>query len=229
MTEETENSSPPLAFARPKDDAVIQNVTLQADNGGTYVLGPPPEPVVVELQGLSTMGMTGRLSASGSASGVGAASGVGSSIASAIGNTAGVMNASEAPDQANMAGYVAPPIRTVIIRTVLSNQVAVQFAARSFVAMLELKIESLRAEGSNSEITEFADLKHRVGEFLGANEKGAETPIVNTTLSIADGLRRFWTEKHVSICEKTLNVALFCAAAGVLAIPTAVGICHAGA
>jgi hypothetical protein len=111
----------------------------------------------------------------------------------------------------------------------------VQCAARSFVAMLELKIESLRAEGSNSEITEFADLKHRVGEFLGANEKGAETPIVNTTLSIADGLRRFWTEKHVSICEKTLNVALFgaglsfCAAAGVLAIPTAVGICHAGA
>jgi hypothetical protein len=119
----------------------------------------------------------------------------------------------------------------MIIRTVLSNQIVVQFTALSFLASLELKIETLRAEGgSNSEIPEFDDLKRRVEEFLAANAKQEETPIADSMLSIADGLRRYWTEKHVSICDKTLNIALFgaglsfCAAAGVLAVSTALTV-----
>ena len=76
---------------------------------------------------------------------------------------------------------------------------------------LDLKIEALRAEGSNSTIAEFDDLKRRVEEFLTANERRQEASIADNALSIADGFRRFWTEKHVSICEKTLDMTLFSA------------------
>jgi hypothetical protein len=136
----------------------------------------------------------------------------------------------EAADTAQFEGRVTPPDRIVIIRTVQANQAVVQLTALSLLSALELKIETLRATGSNSEIVEFDDLKRRVEEFLAANAKCDETPIADTTLSIADGLRRFWTEKHVSICEKTLDMTLFgaglafCGAAGVLAVPTAVTV-----
>lgn len=136
----------------------------------------------------------------------------------------------EAADTAQFEGRVTPPSRIVIIRTVQANQAVVQLTALSLLSALELKIETLRAAGSNSEIAEFDDLKRRVEEFLAANAKRDEAPIADTTLSIADGLRRFWTEKHVSICEKTLDMTLFgvglafCGAAGILAVPTAVTV-----
>ncbi|WP_139372801.1 hypothetical protein [Nitrobacter vulgaris] len=87
----------------------------------------------------------------------------------------------------------------------------------------------LRESGSNSEIDEFSNLKHRVEEFLAANAKRDGEPIAKA-LSIADGLRHFWEEKHVSICEKTLDMTLwgaglaFCSAAGVLTVPTAIAV-----
>lgn len=135
----------------------------------------------------------------------------------------------EETDTARFDGHTGLQ-RTVIIRTVLSNQIQVQLAAVSLLSAIELKIELLRESGSNSEVDEFYGLKRRVEEFLAANAKRDEAPIAEATLSVADGLRRFWTEKHVSICEKTLDMTLFgaglafCGVAGVLTVPTALTV-----
>lgn len=109
--------------------------------------------------------------------------------------------------------------RTVIIRTVLANQVVVQLTALSLLNALELKIETLRAEGrSNSEIAEFDDLKRRVEDFLAANDKRDESPIADTTLSIADALRHLLMHENVRDIG-LLGVGLsFCAAAGALGV-----------
>jgi hypothetical protein len=125
----------------------------------------------------------------------------------------------ETPDIAHFVGHVTSR-RTVIVRTVLNNQVAVQVTALSLLAALDLKIEALRAGGSNSEITEFDDLKRRVEEFLAANKTREEARIADSTLSIADGLRRYWTEKYENICDiGLLGVGLsFCATAGALGV-----------
>ena len=122
----------------------------------------------------------------------------------------------EAPDVAQFVGHVTSR-RMVIIRAVLDNPVAVQLTALSLLVALDLKIQ---AGGSNSEIAAFDDLKRRVEEFLAANEKAEETAIADTTLSIADGLRRYWTEKHETICDTgLLGVGLsFCAVAGALGV-----------
>ena len=91
-----------------------------------------------------------------------------------------------------------------------------ELTALSLLNALELKIEILRAEGSNSEIAEFHDLKRRVEEFLAANAKRDEAPIADTTLSIADGLRRLLMHENVRDIG-LLGVGLsFCAAAGAL-------------
>jgi hypothetical protein len=142
---------------------------------------------------------------------------IGIGVAGEVG--VGVAHGGEAPDIAQFVGHVTTG-RTLIIRTVLNNRVAVQLSALSLLAALDLKIDTLRAGGSNSEITAFDDLKHRVEEFLAANEKAEETAIADTTLSIADGLRRYRTEKYENICDVgLLGIGLsFCAAAGALGV-----------
>ena len=243
-----EATPPPIAFARPDEDAVIQRGrTLQADPGA-YALGPPPGSVSVDLTGVAATGIAGTLSI-GTASGAGTASGVGSSIASAVGgsversdtplalrtegqplpreeadpaSSTSIANVTEAADSARFEVHVTQPNRTVIIRTVLANQVVVRLTALSLLNALELKIETLRAEGSNSEIAEFHDLKRRVEEFLAANAKRDEAPIADTTLSIADGLRRLLMHENVRDIG-LLGVGLsFCAAAGALNVSDSV-------
>jgi Hypothetical protein (DUF2513) len=178
--------------------------------------GQPPfvDPSPVQggtgLQGVSGRGMAGGETHPGRFQGVGAK-----------GMAAGERLA---------GGHAGLPQRTVIIRKVLSNQVEAQLTALSLLSAIELKIEVLRESGSNSEVDEFHDLKHRVEEFLAANAKRDEAPIAEATLSIAAGLRRFWSEKHISICEKALDMTLFgaglafCGVAGVLAVPTALTV-----
>jgi hypothetical protein len=130
----------------------------------------------------------------------------------------GTLTTTEAPDTASIIGHVTPLRRTVIIQTVQRNQVTVQLNALLFLAEIESALEAQGAGRSNSEIADLEDLKQRVEQFLAANAKGDETPIVDTTLSIADGLRRYWTEKYVNVCNIGLLGAglSFCAAAGAL-------------
>jgi hypothetical protein len=111
----------------------------------------------------------------------------------------------------------------MIVTAVRTNQAALQLSALSLLASLDAKLEQMRAERSNSEDpAQYEDLKRRVEEFLAANSSTHEAPIVATTLSLADGLRSWWTKDHSSICNKALNISLFagglsiCAAAGAL-------------
>jgi hypothetical protein len=141
------------------------------------------------------------------------------------------MNASEAADIAHIEGYVGLPQRTVIVRAVLSNRVEAHLTATSLLSAIDLKIETLRASGSNSDIDEISNLKLRVEEFLTANANRDETPIVDSTLSIAEGLRLFWTERHISICEKNARHDAFqrrsCflrGVTGVLTVPIALTV-----
>jgi hypothetical protein len=244
----THRSDPPLPLRAAADPAIFVNwdqpQPQQPQRPTTFIINEPPaEPpfpppttgVVadagagIEIQGTSaTVQLTGAearaeagefgvRAAIGHAAGVGVANGVGTSIAEGIGGTGQISG--EAPDIAQFEGHVTSR-RTVIIRTVLNNRVAVQLTALSLLAALDLKIETLRASGSNSEITAFDDLKRRVEEFLAANKKGEETAIANTTLSIADGLRRYWTKKHETICDTALlGVGLsFCGVAGAFGV-----------
>jgi hypothetical protein len=133
-------------------------------------------------------------------------------------SVSGTLTTTEAPDTASIIGNVTPPRRTVIIQTVRRNQVAVHFNALSLLAEIESEIEAQGPGRSNSDIAGLEDLKQRVEQFLAANAKGDEIPIVDTTLSIADGLRRYWTEKYVNVCDIGLLGAglAFCAGAGAL-------------
>jgi hypothetical protein len=98
-----------------------------------------------------------------------------------------------------------------------------QLAALSLLASLDAKLEQMRSERSNSEDpAQYEDLKRRVEEFLAASSSNDDVPIVETSFSLADGLRDWWNKDHVNICKKALNMGLFagglsiCAAAGVL-------------
>lgn len=112
---------------------------------------------------------------------------------------------------------------TMILSAVRTNQTALRLSAISLLALLDAKIEQLREARSNSEdAAQYEDLKRRVEEFLAASASAADEPIVSTTLSIADGLRAWWTKDHAGICNKAFNIGLFagglslCAAAGAL-------------
>jgi hypothetical protein len=105
---------------------------------------------------------------------------------------------------------------TLIVTAVRTNQLALQLAATSLIALLDARLEELRDERSNSEDpAQYEDLKRRVESFLAVSTLADEAPVVATTLSLADGLRNWWTNDHLSICNKTLNVGLFAAGLGI--------------
>jgi hypothetical protein len=227
----TLRSDTPLPLRAEADAAILSNwwnapQPPLPQRPPPFVPGGPAEPPFPPPTNKATgVGIAAGVGAA-AAAGVGVAHGVGASIAEGVGDTGYRIDASEgaikisgeAPDIAQFVGHVTS--RTVIIRTVLNNRVAVQLTALSLLAALDLKIETLRASGSNSEITAFDDLKRRVEEFLAANEKGEETAIADTTLSIADGLRRYWTEAYDKVCDTgLLGVGLsFCAVAGAFGV-----------
>jgi hypothetical protein len=130
-----------------------------------------------------------------------------------------------APVQNNNVGpSVEPATReTVILRASATNQVAIRLAAVSLLNALDAKLEALRESRSNSEDPAvYENLKRLVEEFLAAQTKTEEKPVVESTLSLVAGIRDWWTKDHVSICQKVMNISLFtggltvCALAGVL-------------
>jgi hypothetical protein len=125
--------------------------------------------------------------------------------------------------QGGDASFTVRRAATTIVTAVRSNQAALQLAALSLLASLDAKLEQLRADRSNSDDpAQYEDLKRRVEEFLAASSSNDEAPIVATTLSLADGLRAWWTKDHSGICNRAFNIGLFagglsiCAAAGAL-------------
>jgi hypothetical protein len=116
------------------------------------------------------------------------------------------------------------PSGTVIVMAVRENQPALQLVALSLLLSLDAKLELLRAERSNSEDpAQYEDLKRRVEEFLAASSSNDETPLVATTLSLAGGLRSWWTKDHQGICNKAVNIGLFAAGLGICGLAGALG------
>jgi hypothetical protein len=50
-----------------------------------------------------------------------------------------------------------------------------------------------------------------------------EDPIIATTLSLADGLRNWWTADHSIICNKALNIGLFAGGLAICGLAGALG------
>ncbi|MCS3449531.1 hypothetical protein M2222_001648 [Bradyrhizobium elkanii] len=114
----------------------------------------------------------------------------------------------------------------IIVNAVRDNRVAIQLAAFSLLAALDAKVESLRDARSN-DVAQYEDLKRLVEEFLAAAAIANEAPVVEKTLSLAKGLKDWWTKDSASICNKALNMSLFvgglsiCALAGAYGVSTA--------
>jgi hypothetical protein len=114
--------------------------------------------------------------------------------------------------------------RTVIGKAVLSNQLALQLAALSLLAALDAKLEQIREQRSNSEdFAQYEELKRRVEEFLAASSSAEEAPVVKSTLSLAAGLRNWWTADHASICNRALNISLLAGGLGICGLAGAFG------
>jgi hypothetical protein len=121
--------------------------------------------------------------------------------------------------------------KLTIARTVLANRSAIEISAFSLLAGLDARIEQIKEQRLNSEpLGELEDLRALVLQFLNALSAKSDEPIADATISIKDGLKRWWTKDHDSICGKTLNMALFagglsiCALGGVLVPATALTV-----
>jgi hypothetical protein len=125
----------------------------------------------------------------------------------------------------NDAGLIVTRAPTTVIgMAVLGNKATLQLAAFSLRASLDAKLEQMRTDRSNSEDpAQFEDMRRRVDKFLIASMADDEAPVVATTLSLADGLRNWWTADHSSICNKALNMGLFVGGLAICGLAGALG------
>jgi hypothetical protein len=62
---------------------------------------------------------------------------------------------------------------------------------------------------------------------LAAQKETNEKPIVESTLSLAAGIRNWWTKDHLSICKTAMNIGLFTGGLTVCALAGALGVSDA--
>ncbi len=116
----------------------------------------------------------------------------------------------------------------IIGRAVATNQVAIQLTAVSLLHALDAKLEALRDARSNSEdAAVYENLKRLVEAFLAAQKETDEKPVVESTLSLAAGIRNWWTKDHLSICKTAMNISLFTGGLSVCALAGALGVSDA--
>jgi hypothetical protein len=112
----------------------------------------------------------------------------------------------------------SPRARTTIGKALLKNRAEIELIAASFSLLIDEKLDALRQQRSNSdeahrEIAGYEELKRKVDEFIAAAsgfavKKTTEPEIVETTTSLAAGIGKWWSESHVSFCEKAANIGL---------------------
>lgn len=121
--------------------------------------------------------------------------------------------------------------RTAIGRAVLTNHVPIALAAMGLLDLIELKLSNLSDDHGRlnsddgraavkQQIVEYSDLKERIIAFLAANKEfvagnADETEVIESTTSLAQGVRNWWHRDHVSICHKIFERASFGAALGI--------------
>ena len=129
--------------------------------------------------------------------------------------------------------------RTKIGKAVLKNSAEIDLIGVSVIALMDGKIESLRQEQErlNSEesraaidraILDWEDLKRKVEAFLEtasqfAAKKAHESAVTEKTYSLAEGIRAWWSKRHVEVCDKLFDKAL--QASDVALFGTVLGLC----
>ena len=124
----------------------------------------------------------------------------------------------DAPTLREKKATRTPRARTTIGKALLKNRAVIELIAASFTLLIDEKLDALRQQRSNSdeahqEIAGYEELKRKVDEFIGAAsgfaiKKTTEPEIVKKTTSLAAGIGKWWSESHVSFCEKAANIGL---------------------
>ena len=152
----------------------------------------------------------------------------------------GRLSAGRASGRASMSvrpGAIKP--RTKVGRAVIKNSAEIDLIGVSLIALIDDKIESLRREQErlNSEesraaldraILDWSDLKRKVEAFLEsvsqfAAKQTGESAVTEKTYSLVDGVRDWWSRRHVQICDKLFDKAL--QASDVALFGTVLGLC----
>jgi hypothetical protein len=90
------------------------------------------------------------------------------------------------------------------------------------IALIDDRLESLRQTPPNSDearaaveaaIADYEDLKDRVRAFLDAAsqfaaKKASEKAVTEKTYSVSEGIRDWWSKRHVQVCDKVVDTAL---------------------
>jgi hypothetical protein len=127
---------------------------------------------------------------------------------------------------------------TSVGRAVLQNSASIELLASSFLSLIDEKLLALEQTLPNSpeaksareqEIAFWEDLKNRFEVLLAATTEFSvnseeEDSVVESTNSLVDGLRNWWTERHVRICEKAFDMGLFSLGIGVCSLAGAGGV-----
>ncbi|MBB5053064.1 hypothetical protein HNQ36_003055 [Afipia massiliensis] len=115
------------------------------------------------------------------------------------------------------------PVARQIVAAIRSNSVTIKVTSGSFIAMLDEKISILSRQIPNSEpakenwdreVQSYRDMKDATQSLVTAidlllMDAAKESPAVNAALSVAGGLRSWWTKSHSEICERGFDSGLF--------------------
>jgi len=138
------------------------------------------------------------------------------------------------PDDAGAELESAPTPRTKVGKAVLENRVHIVLNLEALLLLIDDKLAALRAQRPNSDeanhqIEHYENLKRSVETFhttsldFSAGRTGEDTVVASTT-SFADGLKTWWTERHVEICDRAFDLALFTLGVGVCCMAGAGGV-----
>jgi hypothetical protein len=111
--------------------------------------------------------------------------------------------------------------RTKVGRAVLKNAGEIKLIGTCLIGLIDDRLESLQTPQNSDQaraaveaaIADYEDLRARVEAFLGVAsqfiaKKAGEEAITEKTYSLVEGLRNWWSKRHLEICEKVFSRAL---------------------
>jgi hypothetical protein len=132
---------------------------------------------------------------------------------------------SDGSAQSQPAGGAGPIARSTIGQSILVNHAQMTLSAASLLLLIDEKIEAFTQERRNSpeadeEIAIYKRLREQLLEFQEhasdfAMDQADEGAVVRATTSFADGIKKWWHEDHVSICNNAFDSGLFLLSVGI--------------
>jgi hypothetical protein len=126
----------------------------------------------------------------------------------------------------------ASTARTKVGRAVLKNRVQIVLNLETLRLLIDDKIDTLpkkpNSPEAKRELAHYKNLKKNVEAFRSTTLKFSAGKIrdaaaAKSTKSFADGVGAWWTKRHVEICDKAFEMALFLSAVGVCSLAGAGG------